>query len=66
MLGELDMLIENDIDIAGLNWRRPHVTMPYHRLLDQAMESSVVHAASAPLEASGPPMPISHSAVASA
>ena len=39
MLGELDMLIENGIDIAGLKLASTaHVTMPYHRLLDQAME----------------------------
>ena len=39
MLGELDMLIENGIDIAGLKLSSTaHVTMPYHRLLDQAME----------------------------
>ena len=39
MLGELDMLIANDIDISGLQLASTaHVTMPYHRLLDQAME----------------------------
>ena len=39
MLGELDMLIENGIDIAGLKLSSTaHVTIPYHRLLDQAME----------------------------
>ena len=39
MLTELDMLIENDIDISGLKLASTaHVTMPYHRLLDQAME----------------------------
>ena len=39
MLGELDMLIANDIDISGLRLASTaHVTMPYHRLLDQAME----------------------------
>ncbi|WP_413326943.1 adenylosuccinate synthase [Synechococcus sp. MIT S9503] len=39
MLGELDMLIENGIDIGGLKLASTaHVTMPYHRLLDQAME----------------------------
>ena len=39
MLGELDMLIENGIDISGLQLASTaHVTMPYHRLLDQAME----------------------------
>lgn len=39
MLGELDMLIENGIDISGLKLASTaHVTMPYHRLLDQAME----------------------------
>lgn len=39
MLGELDMLIENGIDISGLKLSSSaHVTMPYHRLLDEAME----------------------------
>ena len=39
MLGELDMLIENGIDISGLKLSSTaHVTMPYHRLLDEAME----------------------------
>ncbi len=39
MLGELEMLKENDIDISGLQLASTaHVTMPYHRLLDQAME----------------------------
>ena len=39
MLGELDMLIANDIDISGLQLASTaHVTMPYHRMLDQAME----------------------------
>ena len=39
MLGELDMLIANDIDISGLQLASTaHVTMPYHRLLDLAME----------------------------
>jgi adenylosuccinate synthase len=39
MLGELDMLIENGIDISGLQLASTaHVTMPYHRLLDLAME----------------------------
>jgi len=39
MLGELDMLIENGIDISGLKLASTaHVTMPYHRLLDEAME----------------------------
>ena len=39
MLGELEMLQENDIDISGLQLASTaHVTMPYHRLLDQAME----------------------------
>ena len=39
MLGELDMLIANDIDISGLRLASTaHVTMPYHRLLDTAME----------------------------
>ncbi len=39
MLTEIDMLIENDIDISGLQVASTaHVTMPYHCLLDQAME----------------------------
>ena len=39
MLEELDMLIENEIDISGLQLASTaHVTMPYHRMLDQAME----------------------------
>ncbi len=39
MLKEMDMLRENDIDISGLQLAATaHVTMPYHRLLDQAME----------------------------
>ena len=39
MLGELDMLIANGIDIFGLKLSSTaHVTMPYHRLLDEAME----------------------------
>ncbi len=41
MLEELDMLIENDIDISGLQLSSTaHVTMPYHRLLDEVMEQS--------------------------
>ncbi|MCX5944609.1 MAG: adenylosuccinate synthase [Cyanobacteria bacterium] len=39
MLGELDMLAENGISVEGLKLASTaHVTMPYHRLLDQAME----------------------------
>ncbi|BEV35845.1 adenylosuccinate synthase [Synechococcus sp. M16CYN] len=39
MLGELDMLLANKIDISGLQLASSaHVTMPYHRLLDSAME----------------------------
>ena len=39
MLGELDMLIGLGIDVSGLQLASTaHVTMPYHRLLDQAME----------------------------
>ena len=39
MLGELDMLLANEIDISGLQLASTaHVTMPYHRLLDQAIE----------------------------
>ena len=34
------MLIDNGIDISGLKISSTsHVTMPYHRLLDEAMES---------------------------
>jgi adenylosuccinate synthase len=58
MLGELDMLATYSIDISGLKLASTaHVTMPYHRLLDQA----------APLaEASVPPTQINRSAMASA
>ena len=39
MLNELNMLVENGIDIKGLQLASTaHVTMPYHRLLDQVME----------------------------
>jgi len=39
MLGELDMLAENGIAVDGLQLASTaHVTMPYHRLLDLAME----------------------------
>jgi len=39
MLNELDMLVDNGIDITGLQVASTaHVTMPYHRLLDRAME----------------------------
>ncbi len=39
MIREIEMLIENDIDISGLKLASSaHVTMPYHRLIDQAME----------------------------
>jgi len=39
MLGELDMLADYGIDIGGLRLASTaHVTMPYHRLLDLAME----------------------------
>ena len=39
MIGELDMLAENGIAVDGLRLASTaHVTMPYHRLLDQAME----------------------------
>ncbi len=39
LIKEIDMLIENDIDISGLQIASTaHVTMPYHRLIDQAME----------------------------
>ena len=34
------MLIENGIDISGLKISSTsHVTMPYHRMLDEAMEA---------------------------
>jgi len=40
MLKELDMLQANGIDISGLKLASTaHVTMPYHRLLDEAMEA---------------------------
>jgi adenylosuccinate synthase len=39
MLRELDTLIDLGIDVGGLKLASTaHVTMPYHRLLDQAME----------------------------
>ncbi len=39
MLREIEMLIENDINISDLQLASTaHVTMPYHRLIDQAME----------------------------
>jgi adenylosuccinate synthase len=39
MLEELDMLLDLGIDVSGLKLAaNAHVTMPYHRLLDQAME----------------------------
>ena len=39
LLGELEMLASNDIDASGLKVASTaHVTLPYHRLLDQAME----------------------------
>ncbi len=39
LLSEIEMLRENDIDISDLKIASTaHVTMPYHRLLDQAME----------------------------
>ncbi len=39
MIREIDMLVENEIDISGLQLASTaHVTMPYHRLLDQEME----------------------------
>ena len=39
MLREIEMLLENGIDISGLQLASTaHVTMPYHRLIDQAME----------------------------
>ncbi len=39
LLREIDMLKENGIDISGLKLSSTsHVTMPYHRILDEAME----------------------------
>ena len=39
MLREREMLIDNDINISGLKLASTaHVTMPYHRLIDKAME----------------------------
>jgi len=39
MIKEIKMLRDNDIDISGLKLASTaHVTMPYHRLLDMAME----------------------------
>ncbi len=39
MLREIDMLIDYGIEVSGLKLASTaHVTMPYHRLLDQAME----------------------------
>ncbi len=39
MLSEMEMLVENGIDLSGLQLASTaHVTMPYHRLLDEAME----------------------------
>ncbi len=39
MLGEIDTLLELEIDVSGLKLASTaHVTMPYHRLLDLAME----------------------------
>ncbi len=39
LISEIDMLLENGIDISGLQLASTaHVTMPYHRLLDEAME----------------------------
>ena len=39
LLKEIDMLRENGIDISGLKLSSTsHVTMPYHRVLDEAME----------------------------
>ena len=40
LLNEIDMLRENGIEISGLKLSSTsHVTMPYHRLLDEAMET---------------------------
>ena len=46
LLKEIDMLIDNGIDISGLKISSTsHVTMPYHRILDEAMEAdlSLIH-----------------------
>ncbi|KGG12885.1 MULTISPECIES: adenylosuccinate synthase [Prochlorococcus] len=44
MLREIEMLIENDINISDLQLASTaHVTMPYHRLIDQAMENNRGH-----------------------
>jgi len=40
LLKEIDMLRDNGIDISGLKLSSTsHVTMPYHRLLDEAIEA---------------------------
>ena len=40
LLKEIDMLRDNGIDISGLKISSTsHVTMPYHRILDEAMEN---------------------------
>ena len=39
LIAELDMLLANHIDVSGLKLASSaHVTMPYHRLLDKALE----------------------------
>ena len=39
MIKEIEMLVDNEIEISGLKLASTaHVTMPYHRLLDKAME----------------------------
>ena len=39
LINEMEMLIENEIDISGLQLASTaHVTMPYHRLLDKEIE----------------------------
>ena len=44
MIKEIKMLEDNDIDISGLKLASTaHVTMPYHRLLDLAMEQKRGH-----------------------
>ena len=41
LLKEIDMLRENGIDISGLKLSSTsHVTMPYHRILDEAIEAA--------------------------
>tara|TARA_Y100001968_G_scaffold161044_1_gene147339 strand:- start:33 stop:1358 length:1326 start_codon:yes stop_codon:yes gene_type:complete len=44
LISEIEMLVENEIDISGLQLASSaHVTMPYHRVLDQEMEKRRGH-----------------------